>query len=550
MARLLFYRAEERLLEYRLRPGRTTIGRADLCDVSLPGESISRTHCVIDGRGSDWHLVDRSRHGTTVDGVRPARRAALSDGTQIGIGSYTLVFRTADELASPTAEAASSCTHEALLRVDDGVAVSQARLLVVDGPGKGEWFYLRRPRMTVGGPGSTIALSDPSLARDHCRLRVSRGRVMLEPGKGSTWMDGHLLRDITSVFPDEEFRLGSCVLRVDSEPLLITPEADRFGEMIGGSRAMKKVFGLLKRMAGHDDPILIIGESGTGKELAAHGIHQHSACSDGPFVPINCGAIAADLFESELFGHRAGSFTGAVRDRTGLLEAARDGTLFLDEVGELPISLQAKLLRVLETGEYRPVGSDRIRRVEARIIAATNRDLRAEIDRGNFREDLYFRLSGLEIEVPTLRARRADIPLLAEHFLQHYSERFRRPALSFSASALQRLRAEDWGRNNVRELQWTIRQAVARSRGGEALTPEALKLTGPAPAIDSDDELLQLPYSEALQQSRDQFVRRYLLSCLERADQNKARAAELAGVERANFYRLLRRMGIRTIEAA
>ena len=318
----------------------------------------------------------------------------------------------------------------------------------------------------------------------------------------------------------------------------------------GSSPALLALVESIQLLAPLPDPILVLGESGVGKELVSRAIHDESERSRGPLVIVNCAAIKPDLFESELFGHRAGSFTGAVRDRTGLLEAARDGTLFLDEVGELPISLQAKLLRVLETGEYRPVGSDRIRRVEARIIAATNRDLRAEIDRGNFREDLYFRLSGLEIEVPTLRARRADIPLLAEHFLQHYSERFRRPALSFSASALQRLRAEDWGRNNVRELQWTIRQAVARSRGGEALTPEALKLTGPAPAIDSDDELLQLPYSEALQQSRDQFVRRYLLSCLERADQNKARAAELAGVERANFYRLLRRMGIRTIEAA
>lgn len=326
--------------------------------------------------------------------------------------------------------------------------------------------------------------------------------------------------------------------------------SEALAKIKGSSPALLGLIESIQLLAPLPDPILVLGESGVGKELVSRAIHEESERSRGPLITVNCAAIKSDLFESELFGHRAGSFTGAVRDRTGLLEAARGGTLFLDEVGELPLSLQAKLLRVLETGEYRPVGSDRIRRVEARIVAATNRDLRSEIDRGNFREDLYFRLSGLEIEVPTLRARRADIPLLAEHFLKHYSERFRRPALSFSASARQRLRAEDWGRNNVRELQWTIRQAVARSRGGEALTPEALKLTGPTPVVDEDDELLQLPYNEAIQQSRDQFVRRYLLSCLERADQNKARAAELAGVERANFYRILRRMGIHSIEAA
>ena len=372
MPRLLFYRAEERLLEYRLRPGRTTIGRADLCDVSLPGESISRTHCVIDGRGSDWRLIDRSRHGTTVDGVRTDRRAALSDGVKIGIDPYTLVFRTNDELASPTAEATPVRTHESLLRVDEAVAVAQARLLVVDGPGKGERFYLRRPRMTLGGPGSTIALSEPSLVRDHCRLRISRGRVMLEPGKGAVWMDGHLLRDITPVFPDEEFRLGACVLRVDSEPLLLRPEADQFGEMVGTSPPMKKVFGLLKRMAGHDDPVLIIGESGTGKELAAHGIHQHSTRAEGPFVPINCGAVAAELFESELFGHVKGAFTGAVADKAGAFQQAAGGTLFLDEVGELPLPAQSKLLRVLSGGGVRRVGTFQLEYPSVRVVAATN----------------------------------------------------------------------------------------------------------------------------------------------------------------------------------
>ena len=325
---------------------------------------------------------------------------------------------------------------------------------------------------------------------------------------------------------------------------LHSPRKGALGKLKGNSPALLALIESIRLLAPLPDPILVLGESGVGKELVSRAIHEESAQQSGPLVTVNCAAIKPDLFESELFGHREGSFTGATRDRPGLLEAARGGTLFLDEIGDLPPELQAKLLRVLEIGEYRPVGAERTRRVEARIIAATNRDLHAGIERGEFREDLYFRLSGLEIQVPPLRERREDITLLAWHFLDHYSQRFRRPALSFSDSALKRFRVESWTRNNVRELEWTIRQAVARSRGGAVLTPESLRLTGPTPQVEAEDELLSLPYGEALLQSRERFVRRYLHHCLERADHNKARAAELAGMDRANFHRLLRKMNI------
>ena len=323
------------------------------------------------------------------------------------------------------------------------------------------------------------------------------------------------------------------------------PRRGALARLKGNSPAMMALIESIQLFSPLPDPVLVLGESGVGKELVSRSIHDESTQRSGPLVIVNCAAIKEDLFESELFGHRAGSFTGATRDRAGLLESARNGTLFLDEVGELPLGLQAKLLRVLEIGEYRPVGSEHIRRVEARIVAATNRDLVAEIAAGRFREDLYFRLSGLEIRVPSLRERRGDIPMLAYHFLDHYSERFNRPGLRLSEATITRLQAKSWERNNVRELEWTIRQAVARSHGHEALTPQALRLSPLEPAgCTPNEDLWCLPYAEALQSSRECFIRRYLTDCLERADYNKTRAAALAGMDRANFHRLLRRSGI------
>jgi len=383
--------------------------------------------------------------------------------------------------------------------------------------------------MTVGGPGSTIALSDPSLARDHCRLRVSRGRVMLEPGKGSTWMDGHLLRDITSVFPDEEFRLGSCVLRVDSEPLLITPEADRFGEMIGGSRAMKKVFGLLKRMAGHDDPILIIGESGTGKELAAHGIHQHSACSDGPFVPINCGAIAADLFESELFGHVKGAFTGAAADKDGAFQQAAGGTLFLDEIGELPLLAQSKLLRVLSGGGVRRVGSFQLEHPAVRVVAATNRDLVSMVRAGTFRSDLFFRLETLFVKLPALRQRSEDITMLARHLATQ-----QRAEATISPGAMAVLCAHPWP-GNVRELYNVLRRAIVLD--GPRITESSLSfhsLSAPAP----------VRATAAAGMGSDATEREFLSGVLRRHSGNRSAVARELGLSRSGLIYRMKRLGL------
>ncbi len=244
-------------------------------------------------------------------------------------------------------------------------------------------------------------------------------------------------------------------------------EVGAFGNILGRSAALRRVQQQVGLVAPTDAAVLVLGESGTGKELVARAIHQRSSRAARPLVRVNCASIPRELFESEFFGHVRGAFTGAVRDRVGRFQLADGGTLFLDEVGEIPLDLQVKLLRVLQEGEFERVGDDRTRRVDVRVIAATNRDLRREVDEGRFRLDLYYRLGVFPLETPPLRDRREDIPELVTHFLRQASERLHVPAPRLRAQDLQLAQRYDWP-GNVRELQNAVERAVIAARGGTA----------------------------------------------------------------------------------
>jgi transcriptional regulator with GAF, ATPase, and Fis domain len=238
-----------------------------------------------------------------------------------------------------------------------------------------------------------------------------------------------------------------------------------FGELIGQSPALEAVTRQIELVAPTDSAVLILGESGTGKELVAREIHRRSKRASRPLIKVNCAAVPRELYESEFFGHAKGAFTGALRDRVGRFELADGGTLFLDEVGEIPLELQAKLLRVLQEGELERVGEERTRRVNVRLVTATNRDLRAEAEAGRFRQDLFYRLSVFPVEVPALRKRKEDIPLLADHFLEASSRKVGRPKPALTLAGVQRLQQYDWP-GNVRELQHVIERALITSTGG------------------------------------------------------------------------------------
>ncbi|MFT4974772.1 MAG: DNA-binding NtrC family response regulator [Myxococcota bacterium] len=323
-----------------------------------------------------------------------------------------------------------------------------------------------------------------------------------------------------------------------------------FSQMKGQSSAMRALIQevMLKGSLG-ETPVLIRGESGTGKELVARALHEvHHGGEDRPFVAVNCAAIPHDLFESELFGHEQGSFTGAAQRRAGLCDAAAGGTLFLDEVGEMPGVLQAKLLRVLEQRTYRRVGSDRLEILQARVIAATNVDLESAIGARTFREDLYYRLSGQEILVPPLRLRREDISLLAYHFVDKYNRTFDRAVKKISPAAVALLESHDWQRNNVRELDREIQRAMVYCADRTEL-PAELLFQGNRPETTEDGlpemtDLLSLPYKDAIGEGSNRLRRWFLQHHLQQADWNQSQVAKNARMQRTSIRNLMDKLGI------
>jgi two-component system NtrC family response regulator len=301
-----------------------------------------------------------------------------------------------------------------------------------------------------------------------------------------------------------------------------------FENIVGDSPQMQKVFRLIEKVADSDASVLITGESGTGKELVAKAIHYRSPRADKPFVALNCAAIPRELLESELFGHKKGSFTGAVRDKKGKFEEAQGGTFFLDEVGELPVELQAKLLRALQEREITPVGGSGVIRFDARILSATNLDLEEAIGEGKFREDLYYRLAVVPIHMPSLRERREDIPLLAAHFLKTLSGGQK---VSLSREALDALMRHPW-KGNVRELENTVERLLVL-REGDVIRPEDLpeKFAPPAPAREPREGSFNFTFpSEGV--SLEEAEKEIILEALRRSAWNQSRAAQLLRIPR------------------
>jgi two-component system NtrC family response regulator len=309
------------------------------------------------------------------------------------------------------------------------------------------------------------------------------------------------------------------------------------GGLIGVSPAMRALFAVIRKVSASDYPILITGESGTGKEMAAHAIHALSPRSQNPLVIINCGAIPENLLESELFGHEKGAFTGAVARKLGKFEQAHTGTVFLDEIGELPLNMQVKLLRCLQESTIERVGGDKTLYLNVRIVAATNRDLEAAVAQGKFREDLYFRLNVVQVKMPPLRERPDDVLVLAHHFLRQEARALKLGRPSFSPAAMAALSACAWP-GNVRELQNCIRRALSVSRG-QVITPEHLELDAACVSERPAEKLM------TLQEARDQAERHCVQQALLITGYNISQAAKLLATSRPTLHDLMRKHGIR-----
>jgi two-component system response regulator AtoC len=348
---------------------------------------------------------------------------------------------------------------------------------------------------------------------------------------------------------------------VQRENRFLKDELSRgWGEFIGVSEPMRELYGLIQQVAPARSNIFIVGETGTGKELVARGIHQASARSDSQFVAVNCAALPESLLESELFGHRRGSFTGAIRDNPGLFRVADGGSVFLDEIADMPAPMQAKLLRVLEEGEVVPVGESLPSKVDVRVVAATNRTLVNEIERGSFREDLYYRLGAFAIKLPPLRERREDIPLLASRFINVFSARHNKQIGGIEREALDALIAYQWP-GNIRQLRNEIDRAVALTREGEMIRSEAFspmlrlessegrnavesKAVG-APSSKSVESLSENGAGKPLREARAAFEAAYISDVLTKNQGNVSRAARELGISRPALQEKLKQYLLR-----
>ncbi len=423
-------------------------------------------------------------------------------------------------------------------------AVRTLRVDVIEGSDAGRSVWGEHEILTIGSAqGNDLVVSDETVSRYHLELRrTEHGIEAIDQGSTNGTYVGAARLGRAIVPPETTLVLGRAriVVRDGARVDVDVHDDDRLGPLVGASPVMRRAMAWVKRAARSDAAVLLVGESGTGKELVARAVHDQSRRAEQPFVTVDCGALAPTLVASELFGHERGAFTGADRQRLGALELAHEGTLFLDEIGELPKELQPTLLGALERKSFRRVGGQTEVPVDVRVVAATNRDLRGEVNAGDFRLDLYYRLAVLRLELPPLRERTGDVPLLVSHFL---ADRGFSGAVGelFSPAELSELERHRWP-GNVRELRNLVDATLALGS-----PPPVDELGGgrATPSSGLDVRTLGLSYKQARKEALAHFERAYLQHMLERAGGNVSQAARDTGLDRSYLFSLLRRNGLK-----
>ena len=473
---------------------------------------------------------------------------------------------------SPVSDGSSPAPATKITYIDGRpttITLRRCKLALLRGEQVKEYVF-ERDVITIGAmEDNDLVLDDDTVSRNHCRI-IREGDQYLLFDNGST--NGTF---INRVRVREAFLHEGCTLTcgktdikfqpVDEQLHIVPSDRERYGEIIGRDRSMREIYSILEKIAPTTTTLVIEGETGTGKEVVARTVHQQSRRKDGPFTVFDCGAVPENLIESELFGHEKGAFTGAVSTRLGIFEMANGGTVFLDELGELQLDLQPKLLRVLEQREVKRVGGAKPIKVDVRIVAATNRDLEEEVRNGRFREDLFYRLTVVRLRLPPLRDRREDIELLARHFLRQ--GRFNRDRLGgqkvsdFAPGVMERLDAYGWP-GNVRELHNVIERAVSFAEGdrveledlpnhiayprgsesgalGEKTNPNLV-----LPGADGGQVDLQGPFKEAKEHWVSSFERDYIARLLTKNHGNISHAAREADIDRKHFRKLMKKYEI------
>jgi transcriptional regulator with GAF, ATPase, and Fis domain len=557
---------------FALGPGGLRIGRGESADIQLNEPDAAAEHCVVTARDGGYHIEDcHTRAGTYVNGMRITRHR-LEAGDEISIGESVLVYRedTAAASAPQQHTLLRACSLLFLFRALAGAANEQARATVEDHivrlvadmvPCSGGLVLLGRdagairaaargrrlPEALADLPDrifreGTVSAPDPAIAAVALSAQGEIAGMLAAwfPPEEAVNLADHLATlSAVATLAGSAFEGVQDVehLQPGSASLLDRIEACPNG-IVGESPAIRKLLQSVARVAPQDTPVLILGESGTGKELVARPLHRQRARAGKPFVAINCAALTETLLESELFGHERGAFTGAVAQKPGKLEIAQGGTVFLDEVGELAPALQAKLLRVLQEREFERVGGTRTLSLDIRLIAATNRDLLAEVRRGAFREDLYHRLNVIALRVPALRDRAEDIPRLARYLLERTAVRCGRRVTGISPETEQCLMAYSWP-GNVRELENAVERAVVLGES-ETIQPEDLPETVLGCAAPGED-------AGGLESSVKDAKRQLVLTAWRESGGDPKQAAARLNIHPNSFRRLVRTLKLREI---
>ncbi|MFO0725678.1 MAG: sigma 54-interacting transcriptional regulator [Myxococcota bacterium] len=527
---LIVSRADRDLVRVKLDPAETPIGRHPSCPVAIPDKHLPDiAMTVLNLGGERFKLRDYSGLGIVLNGKKVTEdEVDLAIGDTFTLAGYEVrLHLRPDEPSGGTA----------VMTVDRPAELPGATLRVQDQVFR---LPLQKPFNIGSDPNNDWRPSDPFISSFHCRFQRIEGRwtlIDLSSTNGS-FING-LRVGQTELPPRATVRVGQTEMEFEVEKPAAKVETSELGDdvvayagMIARSPAMLRVFELVKKLADAPSPVLIIGPTGSGKELVARAVHDASKRKRGPYVAINCGALANNLIESELFGHEKGSFTGALADKKGAFEAAQGGTIFLDEIGEMPLELQPKMLRALEASAVRRVGATRELPIDARVIAATHRNLKEAVDDGIFREDLFHRLYVLSISVPALAQRREDIVPLARHFIQLHATAERRLTLApITESALEQ---HDWP-GNVRELRNVMLRAVLTAED-DVILPSHLDLGGD-PFDPANDIRKRLRESEEAERKR-------FIEVIEEVRGNRAEAARKLGLSKSTFHDRLKRLGI------
>lgn len=547
---LLVFHKGKKVFAYPLEGTQTTIGRSQENDLILSGDQVSRVHALVKQDNGAYWLEDHSSHGTHVNGSRAEERTLLNHQDRIQILDWELVVSSGDKQQqskeetrrTQIAELTKSMPEEALYsQVEFEESTGKVKtyfplLLITDASGKLSRVIMKKKSLVIGKASDCdIVLEDSYISSKHLQVSVTdRGFFVKDLNStNGTWVNQAKVQEIY-LDDGEKLRVGETEILVSlkqDQVEDIKPFQDEtFCGIVGQSPKMKVLFSKIQKVAATDMTTLILGETGSGKEMVARAIHDLSSRRQRPYVVINCGAISPNLIESELFGHEKGAFTGAEKQHQGVFEQAAGGTLFLDEVGELPLDLQSKVLRVLEYQTLRRVGSDREIQVDVRVVAATHKNLAAQVQEGKFREDLFYRLYVLPLQIPALRERSQDVSVLAQHFLKSLSGEPK----TLTEAALTKLLQHNWP-GNVRELKNTILRAMAfcDSQNIDASDIEILNLGAPA----ATPKILRTP------EDAEQETQR-ILDAVAEAGGDKTKAAEILGMGRSTLFRKIKQLQI------